>query len=149
MNPKKYTVDNVLLERPLICEYPKLTAEVRELVDYTVAYHQKPNPKLRVLRWFGRRTVQPIAPDLWSLPWPDIVLLRAACESIADATEIESLYDVLSKVYNLSKKQFYTLAIFDAVSSYLWIVEQLLAAGTTEAEHAHRRTQFNELQAQV
>ena len=107
----------------MLAEYPLLPIEAKEIVDYTIKETLRGNPELRV----KGKVIKPKQINFWFLTWSDIILLRLA---IAD----QNMLDVLSIVFQIGKKEFIKLELFNAYAAYTWIVNQFKTIIDTEIE---------------
>jgi len=98
-----------------LSDYSALTLESKEVVDYTISESLKSNSIIRL--YGGLITKKPKKDNLWFLPWSDIIELKMA---IAE----ENIFEVLKIVFDIDKKEFSRLEMFNAFSVYKWVAEQ-------------------------
>jgi len=118
MGFKSIGVRDIFRKRVSLSDYEYLDPEVKELLDYTIQHSIKPNPKLKVQRLIGSRSINPKHLDFWVMPWGDLVLLR-------DYVSKTDLASTLNLVYGIKEKHLGNLEIFNCFSSYKWITKQL------------------------
>ncbi len=128
MGSKSYNVNTIFKNRPGLMDYPSLTPEVKEVVDYTIEHSLKANPVIRLkARRLSTKEVHPKQMNFWDLSWSDIILIR-------DAIEKKEIFEIFKIVYNLTEIEFVRMDLFNAFASYKWITNQLREISEVEAE---------------
>ena len=130
MGKFKFKLTNISIK-----DYQLLDFESKELIDFTIKENLKSNSILRLKKLIGIKEIIPKQSSLWNLTWSDIIELR---ESIKD----QNLFEPLALMYGINENQFFKLSVFNAFSTYKWIVEQLKEISDLEKQElGHEITQ--------
>ena len=129
---------NFFQKRPRLFDYATMKAEVRELVDYTIANHLAPNPVIRMR--FGTR--KPKVDSLWMLSWSDLIELRKALAE-------NQLADLFKILYGISEKRLAQLDLFNCFAAYHWAINELKQIHDAEIERLQDDPSDDEKEAGV
>lgn len=120
-------LDKLLLSKPKMIDYTKLTIVERDFIAELYKEYIKPNPILRTRRRFLKKKLKPKQDNFWNYSWSDIVLLRKYISE-------DNLFEVMRMVYGVSEFEFIKLELLNVFSSLKWITEQLKAISAAEEE---------------
>lgn len=118
MGIKQVSINNVFNSRLMLSQYPALSKDVQEFVNYTVLGSLKANNELRVNGLFKYKVIKPKKDNLWFLSWSNIIELRMA---IVD----ENMFEVFKIVFGINEKDFIRLEMFNAFAVYQWVSNQV------------------------
>lgn len=142
MGIQSINVENLFTRVPKMADYPHLSDEVRELIDYTVENNLKENKELRIRSYFRTRIIKPTQDDFWFMSWNDIIMLKGAIHA-------GRIYDVFKIVYKISEKQFNALNVFNCFAAYNYIVEKIKSIMKAEKNNLSGKYTQQEIDAGI
>lgn len=97
----KFSVKDLFSKILLLTDYPTLSVDAKELVDYTIKESLKCNSVLRV-RGFRTKYLKPKKANLWFISWSERIELGMALEQ-------NDIFEILKIIYGINEKQFVRL----------------------------------------
>jgi hypothetical protein len=119
-------------------DFQKLSKEKQEDVLYITENFLKSN---RVIR-LGRHKVEPKFSSLWDIKYSEMIQLKGLIEN----TEYEKVIELL---YNLDIQDISSLSLFNALSAYKYVVEEMKAIVKAEEEKLSSKPTQKEISAGI
>jgi hypothetical protein len=141
MGEFKFSLKNLFKTRLMLRDYPALSNEARELVDYTIKENLKSNSVLRV-RGLRTKYIKPKKSELWFISWSDRIELGIAVDE-------NNIFEILKIVYGINENQFNRLELYNAFAVHKLIVEELKLIVNAEINELHTEPTEEEKEAGV
>lgn len=137
MGFKSHSIKNIFNSKIKISQYPSLSGDTKEMVDFTIKENLLSNQNLRIS---NRSTVQPKTNNFWYMKWSDIIELRMAVSE-------HKMFDAMNIVFGISEKQYMNLELFNAFAVYNWIIQKFKEIIDAEVEQLSFENTVEELEA--
>ncbi len=123
MGKQPISIDSIFGSKIKVKDYSRLTAEAKEVVDYTIKHALK---SCRVLK-IKRKEISPVFQNLFELEWETIIELR-------ELISRNDVFSVLQIVYGIDEKQFLNLYLYDCFAAHKFVLNEFVELARIEAE---------------
>jgi hypothetical protein len=137
----KFDIKDLFKKRLMLTDYPNLSHDAKELVDYTIKKSLKCNSVLRV-RGFRTKYLKPKKANLWFISWSERIELGMAVDE-------NDIFEILKIIYGINEKQFVRLELYNAFAVHKWIIEELKLIVQSEMNELHSEPTEEEKEAGV